>query len=929
MIIKNIPLPPSKGKFKKKQMKNKTCIKKTLAYLFVTAIVLSTWLSCNVAQQPPLSKQLKLWYTTAAPDSDWGWLDCSFPMGNGFMGVNLFGGVEKERIQITENSTQDSNSGIGGMNNFAEVFIDFAHSNAHSDYVRELVLDEGVARVRYSIGGVTYRREYFTSYPDAIMAIRLTADKKGKIDFTLRPTIPYLCEYRERQGDNRGKNGTIVASGNLITLSGVLEYFNLQFEGQFKIFPKGGKLTANPNGTITVTGANEAVILIAVGTNYVVGDSKAMTQSNRLEKLKGNPHPHEKVSKLITNAAATSYKQLLSRHQNDYKSLYNRMRIDLGGIEPIIPTNQLIDNYRSNADCAYLEELITQYGRYLLICSSRKGGLPPNLQGMWNVHQDPPWRAGYWHNINLQMNYWLAFPGNLPELFDAYIDYANTYLPRQRQYADQFVQQHNPSQLSPAGQNGWALGNSNWPYSPSGSTSHSGWGTGPWTTMMFWDYYDYTRDKNLLRNVLYPFISEQSLYLSKMMRTADSTWLSQFPDDSDKLLIYPSMSPENAGNRRSWGTTFDQQTTYENHRNTLWAAEILGYHSPLLDKIREQMPKLDPIVIGLSGQIKEYRDEQFYGEFGELSHRHVSHLLGAYPGQLINAATPAWRDATNRTLKMRIDFAPQEKGWSKAERIAKYARTQDGETAYGYLQSFIQKCALHNLWNAHDCNVTANYIPERKNVKLQIDGSFGVTSGVLEMLLQSSDYVLEPLPALPAKWTKGSFKGILARGAFEVSAAWSDNHADKFEIHSIAGGRCEVRYPEVAQATVKTIKGKKVPITVVNRNQISFESARGETYLITQIPVVAKVKDVSNLTVTKTNASSATLTWDKSADAVSYNIYYAVESEPTYQLATQATGTNVTVNAITLAKTKLVTFKVTAVDANLRESKGLTAVLTP
>ena len=888
---------------------------------FVIMIFLTGFI--DVQAQAP--KQHKLWYVTAAPDSDWGWLDQSFPMGNGFFGVNLFGGVGTERIQITENSTQDSNARIGGMNNFAEVYVDFAHGDNSSDYARELSLDEGIARVQYTNGGVTYKREYFTSYPDAVMVVKLSASANGKIDFTLRPTIPYLCEFREEEGDGRGKRGTVVASGNLITLSGVMQYYNLHFEGQFKVIPSGGTMIANNNGTITVKGANEALILIAVGTNYVVGDSRAMTENNRFAKLAGNTHPSDKVTKYITDAAAKSYNELLERHQKDYKSLYGRMSFDIGGTTPTIPTNELIDNYRTNPNNSngpYLEELITQYGRYLLICSSRKGGLPPNLQGMWNVHQDPPWRSGYWHNVNLQLNYWLAFPGNLPELFDAYLDYAKTYLPRQRQFADQFVEQHNPSQLSPAGQNGWALGNSNWPYSPSGSTSHSGWGTGPWTTMMFWDYYDYTRDIDLLRYLLYPFIYEQSLYLSKMMRTPDNDWLTNFPEDGDKLLIYPSMSPENAGNRRSWGTTFDQQTTYENHRNTLWAAEALGYSSEHLDKIREQMPKLDPIVIGKSGQIKEYRDEKFYGEFGEISHRHISQLLGAYPGQLINASTPAWRDATHTTLKLRIDFASQEKGWSKSERISKYARTQDGETAYGFLQNFIQKCALHNLWNAHDANVTANFVPERKNIKLQIDGSFGVTSGVLEMLLQSSEYVLEPLPAIPAKWTSGSFRGILARGAFEVSAEWSNSHADKFVVLSKAGGLCQVRYPELSKATVRTIGGNNVKFTVVNRDQISFESVKGETYIITNIPVAVKVRDANNLKAAR-NANSVRIDWDASADAASYNVYYAVESDPAYTLATTVKATNATI----ALPSKQATLRVTAVGANGRESRGITTII--
>jgi alpha-L-fucosidase 2 len=634
-------------------------------------------------------KDLRLWYDEPAPDSDDGWIDYSIPMGNGYMGANLFGGTDKERIQITENSTQDSNNTIGGLNNFAEVYIDFDHDEV-AHYTRELLLNEGVSRVQYEHDGVEYHREFFTSYPDKVMAVRLSASDDEELSFTLRPTIPYITDYRQQPGDNRGKSGRVVAEGDTVTLSGVMEYYNLQFEGQFKVIPDGGTLQAyndqdDDNGTITVTDANSAVILIAVGTNYEL-DSQVISAGNRLDKLKGFAHPHAKVSKYLADASAKSYDELLAAHQADYLELYDRVNFDLGSVEPSITTDALVDAYRNGDYNPYLEELVFQFGRYLLISSSRAGTLPPNLQGLWNVYQDPPWRSGYWHNINLQMNYWPAFPTNLPELFDSYVGYYNTYLPRQRQYATQYVNQFNPDQLDPGGDNGWSMGNSTWPYNGSGRSSHSGFGTGAWIAMLFWDYYDYTRDEELLEDVVFPAIHGQANFLSRFVRNHDG-----------HLLANPSASPENAGSLQTIGTTFDQQMIYENHRNTIKAAEILGRSDGVVEKLRDQLPLLDPIVIGKSGQIKEYREEEYYGEIGDPLHRHMSHLLGLYPGQLIDTTTPAWLDAAKVSLTGRGQVGGT--GWAQAERIGKWARAQDGEEAYFFYNYLIRRHSLHNLFN--------------------------------------------------------------------------------------------------------------------------------------------------------------------------------------------------------------------------------------
>ena len=761
---------------------------------------------------------LRLSYDHPAANSNDGWVSQSLPLGNGYMGVNLFGGVKQDRLQITENSLVDApTEKIGGLNNFAEVFLEFPHT-APSKYSRDLVLDSATAHVSYDDSGVSYQREYFASYPDKVFVIRLRASKAGTLGFTLRPTIPYLADFRHAKDDNRGKHGEVKADGNTITLAGTMDYYGIKFEGQFKVIPQGGTLTAanSDGGSISVRGATSAVILIAVGTNYPIGNPQVFSATDRLEKLKGFPDPHKKVSDAIAAAAARSYDDLLARHKADYTKLYGRVDFSLDTPMPSITTDKLIDAVRSGESSNYLDELAFQFGRYLLISSSRSGALPPNLQGVWNVYQDPPWTAGYWHNVNQQMNYWLAFNTNLPELFDPYIDFYRAYLPAHQALAKQYLTQYHPSGLAADGDNGWALGNSMRPYERSGKTSHSGFGTGPWTTMLFWDDYDFTRDKKLLREVVYPAMRGQANFLSRFVQ-----------DVGGKLLAKPSSSPENANSLQTVGATFDQQMIYEDYRDTIEAARVLGIHDPLIPVLEAQLPRLDPILIGDSGQIKEYREETTYGSIGEPHHRHMSQLLGLYPGQLINSTTPTWLAAAKVSLEGR-GLTAGTPGWAVAQRLATWARTGDGNRAYACYHTWQSNHAMYNLWNNHRDSTTTKLF--------QVDGNFGVTAGVGEMLLQSHEEVVAPLAALPKAWPKGSYRGLLARGAFEVSANWSNGHADRLEILSRAGGPLKLHYPAIAGATVRTSSGNNVMFKRVDNADISFDTQAGQRYVLTAIP---------------------------------------------------------------------------------------------
>ena len=729
---------------------------------------------------------LRLWYRESAPFgnetlSKWdfgndpmdGWEKWSLPLGCGYMGVNVFGRTDVERLQITENSLCNPGEG-GGLNNFAEVMIRFGHTETE-DYTRELDLDEGVARVKYAVNGVTYAREIFTSYPDRVMAVKLTADQPGALSFTLNPQIPYIKESDK----GYSKRGTVVSEGDLITMSGVMEYYDLQFEGQFRVQTEGGQATAH-DGVIDVAGADSAVIIMAIGTNYRL-ESRVFTEEDPKKKLAPYPHPHEMVTGLIKNAAELGYDALKERHLADYQGLFGRVSLTLGdaaGSE--YPTDELLERYKAGEKLPYLEMLYYQYGRYLLISSSRKGTLPANLQGVWNRYDESPWGSGYWHNINVQMNYWPAFIANLAETFEAYAAYADAYMALAQKHADTYVATFFPEKLDEPGNNGWCIGTGARPYTiPSAmgmkdgkpNIGHSGPGTGAFTSILFWEWYAFTHDDRALEKA-YPILRSMSHFLSKTVEDYDG-----------KLLAKYSASPEQATGPvwnnyyHTVGCGFDQQMIYENHYDLLRMAEVLGKQDdPVVAVAREQIDKLDPVQVGTSGQVKEYREEQAYGEIGEWHHRHISHLVGLYPGSCINRTTPDWMEAARVSLDLRGD---KSTGWAMAHRLNAWARALDGNRAYKLYRTLLSQGTYPNLWDQHP--------------PFQIDGNFGGTSGVSEMLLQSQAGFIDVLPSLPDAWADGAFKGLVARGNFVVDAEWAGGRVQKAVITARADGEMIVR----------------------------------------------------------------------------------------------------------------------------------------
>ena len=722
-----------------------------------------------------------------------GWESWALPLGNGWFGAKVFGGVPCERIQITENSL--ANPYPGGLNNFCEFFVEFAPVAEVTGYKRDLSLDDAVATVEYLGDGAWYRREFFTSYPDRVGVLRLTAEWPGKLNCRLFAQIPFCKDFGSKKGDGLGKTGKVEYLPDRIRLVGEMQYYKVQYEGQLR-WRTDGQAVVTPQG-VEFRDASEIVVFFGCGTNYRL-EPRVFLEPDPKQKLAPYPHPHEAVEAILDQAQEIGFNSLKANHLDDYHRLFGANALDLGGQwNAAVSTDMLLEEHREGRPSRYLEELYYQFGRYLLICSSRKGTLPANLQGIWNVYDISPWTAGYWHNINVQMNYWPVFTTNLASLFESYADYHYAYLPQAQQSARAALRQLRPGEEF--ADCGWIIGTGGWPYVVEGFNGggHSGPGTGGLTAKLFWEYYDFTRDPEVLRKV-YGSLRGMAVFLEHCLRQHGDAWLIE-PSASPEQLDYRVRYEEPVGGWR-WhpyyhtvGCAFDQQMTFEVFQDTIRAAEALGEaEDDFLRRLRELLPKLEPVLVGDSGQVKEYREEHAYGEFGEARHRHLSHLVGLMPGTIITENHPEWMEAAVVSLTRRGDVST---GWAMAHRLNCWARVLDGEHAYKILNNLLAKGTLPNLWDTHP--------------PFQIDGNFGGTAGIAEMLIQSHAGFIHLLPALPEAWrAHGAFKGMCARGGLEVDAAWQDGMLTAVTVHATVTVETSIKGPGLPRQTLRLAAGE-------------------------------------------------------------------------------------------------------------------------
>ena len=780
-----------------------------------------------------------LCYNTPANYSYFGWENEALPLGNGHLGAKVFGRADCELISFNEKSlwsggptAEGWNAGLanfdggksvrevqdllfegkngaaaaameklqgnpdafGAYQALGSLYLQFDEMGGTDHYVRDLDLDTASAMVTFRRSDEMYSRHYFVSYPHQVFVGRLESAMrerrkppapKGKTpekeEEQLPPEPPKFSFdayfVSEQKGEPTAIDDAILLTGTVHDNHGLNEPDGknknaLRYGFGVKFLVKDGTVTALPNGHIRVENTTCVVFFAAAATDYI---NEYPTFCDGCDPLR------DKVIPRLNAATEVSFGTLYRAHLDDYRKLYDRVSFTLGepNDENIHLTEALLKRFEKKEEYRRaLIPLLFQYGRYLLIASSREGALPANLQGIWNAKNDPPWNCDYHLNINLQMNYWPAFVTNLAETAAPFLDFIQSLRKPGRLAAAKVYGIGSGDADDPTGwiANTWA---NPFGYCVPGYSWQWGWATvcGAWAAVEMFEHYLFTKDIGTLRDVIYPTLEESALLFSRLLREDTR---------SGRLVMAPCYSPEQGP--VTAGGTFEQSIVYALFDAVLKGAKALrdagmdaGVNAALLEKLAVQKERLQPLSVGKKGRIREwFREDSFSrAERADIDrhHRHLSHLLGLYPFTMIDETTPELQKAAKVSLD---DRGEKTTGWALAHRLCCRARLGDGESCERIIAQTVKTTILKNLFGTHP--------------PFQIDGNFGFTAGVAEMLLQSHGGVVRILPALPKSWTDGQFKGLCARGGFTVDAEWKNGRLKLGTLHAAFDGVCSMKY---------------------------------------------------------------------------------------------------------------------------------------
>jgi alpha-L-fucosidase 2 len=766
--------------------------------LILSILVLSQFSCRHNEPEKALNPSLQLWYDKPAS----GWTE-ALPVGNGRLGAMIYGGMLTDTIQFNEETLwsgqphdyahpgahqylekirqllwagkQDEAHKLGNEQfmsqpfgqqcylPFGNIFLDFPENENATDYTRKLDLEEALSTVSYEINGVKYKRETFASMPGQAVIVRIESSKNGALNFTARLNSPH-------------SNYTVSVDGDEIILKGKANNYpkeagmdgfpypesKLTFEARLKVVNEGGGLVQDEN-SVKVVNAKKATLFLVAATSFVRYNDISVDPSERCENY-------------LAVLEGKSFEKLKAEHIADYQQFFKRVELDLGSSEiSKRPTNERLHSFQHDEDPSMVS-LLYQYGRYLLISSSRPGTQPANLQGIWNDRLAPPWDSKYTININTEMNYWPAEITNLAECAEPLIKMVEEISETGKSTAKEhynlegWVTHHNTDLWRGA--------------APINNSNHGIWPTGgAWLSQHLWWRYQFSGDKEYLRNTAYPILKEASRFFAG--------YLVPDPKNPEWLVSGPSNSPELGG--LVMAPTMDHQIIRELFANTIEAAEILGVDADFAEMLKEKRAIIAPNQIGKHGQLQEWLVDN---DDPNDQHRHVSHLWGLHPGSEIHPlSTPELAEACKVTLSHRGDGGT---GWSRAWKINFWARLLDGNHSFLLLKNLMvpsisaetnyrDKGGLYlNLFDAHP--------------PFQIDGNFGATSGITEMFLQShlrdenGDFYQDILPALPSALATGKISGIKGRGGFEFSIAWENEKLVSVDVKSLLGNNLNLRY---------------------------------------------------------------------------------------------------------------------------------------